>query len=135
MICHSFFLCWEFREILMDKRNLDKYHRRLDEKRAEIVRDFQKNMNYRKESVADDGTQDIADKANMAYNKEFIFSLTDAERDLLQLIEDAIKRIDDSEFGVCSSCSNDIKPTRLEAVPWAKYCINCQELQEQGLLE
>jgi DnaK suppressor protein len=123
------------REILMDKRNLEKYRKRLDEKRSEIVRDFQKNMNYRKESVADDGTQDIADKANMAYNKEFIFSLTDAERDLLQLIEDAIKRIEDSEFGVCSSCSNDIKPTRLEAVPWAKYCLNCQELQEQGLLE
>jgi DnaK suppressor protein len=119
----------------MDKRNLEKYRRRLDEKRAEIVRDFQKNMNYRKESVADDGTQDIADKANMAYNKEFIFSLTDAERDLLQLIEDAIKRIEDSEFGVCSSCSNEIKTTRLEAVPWAKYCLNCQELQEQGLLE
>jgi RNA polymerase-binding transcription factor len=123
------------REILMDKRNLEKFRKRLDEKRSEIVRDFQKNMNYRKESVADDGTQDIADKANMAYNKEFIFSLTDAERDLLQLIEDAIKRIEDSEFGVCSSCSNDIKPTRLEAVPWARYCLNCQELQEQGLLE
>jgi RNA polymerase-binding transcription factor len=119
----------------MDKRNLEKYRKKLDEKRAEIVRDFQKNMNYRKESVADDGTQDIADKANMAYNKEFIFSLTDAERDLLQLIEDAIKRIEEAEFGVCSSCSNEIKTTRLEAVPWAKYCISCQELQEQGLLE
>jgi DnaK suppressor protein len=43
--------------------------------------------------------------------------------------------MDDSEFGHCVSCGNDIKPARLEAVPWAKYCLNCQELQEQGLLD
>ena len=119
----------------MDKKQLEKYRKKLAEKRHEIVTDFQKNVNYRKESIVDDGTQDIADKANMAYNKEFIFSLTDAERDLLQLIEEALLRIEGKDFGVCSSCSNDIKPSRLEAVPWAKYCINCQELQEHGLLE
>ena len=119
----------------MDKKQLEKYRKRLLEKRHEIVADFQKNVTYRKESVADDGTQDIADKANMAYNKEFIFSLTDAERDQLQLIEEALARLNEGEFGVCSSCSNEIKASRLEAVPWAKYCLNCQELQEQGLLD
>jgi DnaK suppressor protein len=119
----------------MDKKQLEKYRKKLAEKRHEIVAEFQKNVNYRKESLVDDGTQDIADKANMAYNKEFIFSLTDAERDLLQLIEEAMLRIEGKDFGICSNCSNDIKPTRLEAVPWAKYCINCQELQERGLLE
>ncbi len=119
----------------MDKKQLEKYRKKLLEKRHEIVDEFQKNVNYRKESVADDGTQDIADKANMAYNKEFIFSLTDAERDQLQLIEEALARLEDGGFGVCSSCNNEIKSTRLEAVPWAKYCLNCQELQEQGLLD
>jgi DnaK suppressor protein len=119
----------------MDKKHLEKYRKKLLEKRHEIVADFQKNVNYRKESVADDGTQDIADKANMAYNKEFIFSLTDAERDQLQLIEEALARLDEGVFGVCSSCNSEIKASRLEAVPWAKYCLNCQELQEQGLLE
>lgn len=119
----------------MDKRQLERFRKRLLEKRQEIVREFQKNVHYRKESTVDDGTQDIADKANMAYNKEFIFSLTDAERDLLQLIEEALLKIDGKDFGICSSCNNDIKSSRLDAVPWAKYCLNCQELQEQGLLE
>lgn len=119
----------------MDKKQLEKYRKRLLEKRHEIVDEFQKNVNYRKESVADDGTQDIADKANMAYNKEFIFSLTDAERDQLQLIEEALARLEGGDFGVCVSCNNEIKTSRLEAVPWAKYCLNCQELQEQGLLD
>ena len=119
----------------MDKKQLDRYRKRLVEKRKDIVSEFQKNVNYRRESTADDGTQDIADKANNAYNKEFLFSLTDAERDVLQLIDEAIKRIDSREFGVCVNCSSEIKSTRLEAIPWAKYCLNCQELQEQGLLE
>lgn len=119
----------------MDKKHLEKYRKKLAEKRHEIIKEFQNNVNYRRESVADDGTQDIADKANMAYNKEFIFSLTDAERDLLQLIDDALSRLDENEFGACVSCGNEIKSARLEAVPWARYCLNCQELQEQGLLD
>lgn len=119
----------------MDKKRLERYRKRLVEKRKDIIDEFQKNVNYRKESTIDDGTQDIADKANMAYNKEFLFSLTDAERDMLQLIEEALERIESREYGTCSSCSSEIKSTRLDAVPWAKYCISCQELQEQGLLE
>jgi DnaK suppressor protein len=119
----------------MDKKQMEKYRKKLTEKRKEIVDEFQKNVNYRRESTADDGTQDIADKATMAYNKEFLFSLTDAERDMLQLIDEALGRIGNKEFGICSSCENEIKVTRLDAVPWAKYCLNCQELQEQGLLE
>ena len=119
----------------MDKKQLEKFRKKLLEKRKEIIDEFQKNVNYRRESTADDGTQDIADKATMAYNKEFLFSLTDAERDLLKLIDEALERIGSKEFGYCSSCSNEIKPTRMIAVPWAKYCLSCQELQEQGLLE
>jgi len=119
----------------MDKKQLGRYRKKLVEKRKDIMDEFRKNVNYRMESAADDGTQDIADKATMAYNKEFLFSLTDSERDMLQLIDEALIKIDSKEFGSCSSCQNDIKVTRLDAVPWARYCINCQELQEQGLLE
>lgn len=119
----------------MDKKQLEKYRKRLTEKRKEIMDEFQRNIAYRKESVQDEGTQDLADKANMAYNKEFLFSLTDAEKDLLELIDDAIVRLDSGDFGVCAACETEIKQTRLDAVPWAKYCLNCQELQEQGLLE
>ena len=54
---------------------------------------------------------------------------------LLRSDDEALSRIEERDFGVCGSCSNDIKQTRLEALPWAKYCLNCQELQEQGLLE
>src|SRR5256714_15036673 len=82
----------------------------------------------------DDGIQDLADKAASAYSKELNFSLSDAERNLLMLIEEAFNRIKEGSFGACINCGNQIGEKRLSAVPWTPYCIDCQELQEKGML-
>lgn len=86
------------------------------------------------QDAADDGTDDIVDRANNAYNRELNFSLSDSERVLLLQIEEALRRVDDGSYGRCASCGNPIATPRLEAVPWARYCIDCQELAEKGLL-
>ena len=85
-------------------------------------------------ALPDDGIQDLADKAASAYSKELNFSLSDGERNLLMLIEEAFNRIREGNFGTCTNCSNQIGEKRLSAVPWTSYCIDCQELQEKGLL-
>jgi DnaK suppressor protein len=85
-------------------------------------------------ALPDDGIQDLADKAASAYSKELNFSLSDGERNLLMLIEEAFNRIREGNFGTCINCSNQIGEKRLSAVPWTPYCIDCQELQEKGLL-
>jgi len=85
-------------------------------------------------ALPDDGIQDLADKAASAYSKELNFSLSDTERNLLMQIEEAFNRIKDDAFGKCSNCGNIIGEKRLQAVPWTPYCIDCQELQEKGLL-
>ena len=82
----------------------------------------------------DDGIQDLADKAASAYSKELNFSLSDGERNLLMSIEEALNRIDEGTFGTCTNCGNTIGEKRLMAVPWTPFCIDCQELQEKGLL-
>jgi len=82
----------------------------------------------------DDGIQDLADKAASAYSKELNFSLSDAERNLLMSIEEAFNRIKDGSYGVCTNCGAEIGEKRLQAVPWTPFCIDCQELQEKGLL-
>src|SRR5213082_3830668 len=66
----------------------------------------------------DDGIQDLADKAASAYSKELNFSLSDGERQLLMLIEEAFNRIREGNFGTCINCSNQIGEKRLSAVPW-----------------
>jgi len=82
----------------------------------------------------DDGIQDLADKAASAYSKELNFSLSDGERNLLMLIDEAFSRMRNETYSVCTNCGNVIGEKRLQAVPWTPFCIDCQELQEKGLL-
>jgi DnaK suppressor protein len=85
-------------------------------------------------ALPDDGIQDLADKAASAYSKELNFSLSDGERNLLMAIEEAFNRMRDGSYGTCTNCGNVIGEKRLQAVPWTSFCIDCQELQEKGLL-
>ncbi len=85
-------------------------------------------------ALPDDGIQDLADKAASAYSKELNFSLSDTERNLLMSIEEAFNRMRDGAYGTCTNCGNVIGEKRLSAVPWTAFCIDCQELQEKGLL-
>jgi DnaK suppressor protein len=82
-----------------------------------------------------DTAQDIADRASSSYQKEFLFHQSSNERQLLQMVEGALSRIREGTFGECISCGNEINIKRLEAVPWTRYCIECQEKLEKGLLE
>ena len=51
------------------------------------------------------------------------------------MVETALQRIREGEFGECTNCGNEINAKRLEAVPWTRYCIECQEKRENGQLE
>lgn len=85
-------------------------------------------------ALPDDGIQDLADKAASAYSKELNFSLSDGERNLLMSIDEAFNRMREGSYGTCTNCQNVIGEKRLQAVPWTSFCIDCQELQEKGLL-
>jgi DnaK suppressor protein len=117
----------------MEQKKLKAIRERLIQKKAEILEAYNKNKTYGKQAD-EEGAQDIADKASNSYTKEFLFSLSNSERDLLQLVDDALVRIDGRRYGYCSVCEGEMERKRLEAVPWAKHCIACQEKHEQGLL-
>ena len=107
---------------------------RLQNQRDEILNMYKQDLRAGQES-ADDGTEDIVDRANNAYNRELMFSLSDTERNTLLLIENALRRMDEGTYGRCSNCGQSIALPRLEALPWARFCVDCQELAEKGLLE
>ncbi len=118
----------------MDKKKLEAFKKKLEERQQSL----RKTVSRTEEDgrVADQDTaQDIADRAASSYTKEFLFSQSNNDRQLLQMVETALQRIREGSFGECSSCGNEINPKRLEAVPWTRYCIACQEKVEQGLLE
>ncbi len=78
------------------------------------------------------GAPDIADRATSAFQREFSFSLSENEGKMLRMIDEALARLDAGRFGVCIHCEQPIEKQRLQAVPWARYCIACQELQDRG---
>ena len=86
-------------------------------------------------TVDEDSALDIADRAASSYNKEFLFHQSNNDRQLLQMVEGALDRIREGNFGECISCGREINSKRLEAVPWTRHCIECQEKLEQGILE
>ena len=104
----------------------------LRKKQNELLDAFQRDKQA--STNTDDGIQDLADKAASAYSKELNFSLSDGERNLLMQIDEAFRRLDNGTYGICTNCGATIGDKRLSAVPWTPFCIDCQELQEKGLL-
>jgi DnaK suppressor protein len=102
--------------------------------RDRILAMYEKDVRAGQEA-SDEGSDDVVDRANNAYSRELLFSLSDGERHTLLRIEEALQRLDNEMYGTCINCSNEIRPGRLKAVPWARYCIDCQELAEKGMLE
>jgi RNA polymerase-binding transcription factor len=117
----------------MDKRKRENYRKRLLEKQEELRRTVAKSEQDGREA---DGevTQDPADKAANSYTKEFLFHQSDDNHRILQLIQEALGRVEDGSYGLCVECNEGVQLKRLEAVPWARHCIECQEKQEKGLL-
>jgi DnaK suppressor protein len=117
----------------MDKKRLEYYKKKLVTRRAELLRGIARTEQEGREAD-EDPTVDLADKAANSYTKEFLFGLTHENRSLLQLVDDALARIEGESFGECAACHQELQQKRLEAVPWTRYCITCQEKKEQGLL-
>jgi DnaK suppressor protein len=117
----------------MDKKRLEYYKKKLQTKRDELMQNIARTEEEGR-AADEDTTVDLADKAANSYTKEFLFGQTNTERNLLNLIEQALKRIKNGSFGSCANCEDEMQQKRLEAVPWAAYCIDCQEKQERGQL-
>lgn len=86
-------------------------------------------------SVDDSETPDPVDLAVRNYSKNVMLAVSENESRQLSLIDEALRRIEDKEYGLCQNCENPIHQKRLSAIPWARYCLDCQELVEQGLLD
>jgi RNA polymerase-binding transcription factor len=118
----------------MDKKKLEYFRKRLEIRQLELRHMVSRNQQDGR-SADEEATQDIADRAASSYNKEFLFSQSNNDRQLLLMVDGALARLREGSFGECVSCGREINPKRLEAVPWTRHCIECQEKAEKGQLE
>lgn len=111
----------------MTKTELNKYKQILETKLAELsqaVRD--------REGIAIEKSPDALDEVQHAAERELAIRNLDRESHLLRNVRAALHRINEGAYGVCLHCEEDINPKRLNAVPWAPYCISCQELADRS---
>jgi DnaK suppressor protein len=115
----------------MNELNLEEIKDKLITERESILRKLS-NKNL---SIDDSEMPDPVDLAVNNYSKNVMLSVSENESRQLTLIIEALERIEDDEYGLCQNCEEEVNPKRLNAVPWAKYCLKCQELDERGLLD
>jgi DnaK suppressor protein len=107
----------KFREILIQKQD----------ELSEIVHRKKEEQEFQQE---DPEIGDEADIATRSVEKEILFDITDAEKQTLDRIEAALRKIEKGVYGRCESCQKTIPRLRLEVMPWARYCIQCQSRNE-----
>ena len=121
-----------------DKEELEKYKKVLLKKKEEMlkeIRGVQKDSlnTSQRESSGDLSayTFHMADVATDSFDREFSLGIaTNVQQKILYAIEEALKRIEDKTFGLCTSCEKPIPKQRLAAMPWAALCLECQSKED-----
>ena len=115
----------------MTKTEMNKFKKILENKQDELER-----IVRNRDAITIEKSADALDEVQHASERELAIRNLDRESNLLRNVRSALRRIDDESFGICMHCEEEISPKRLAAVPWAPFCIQCQEQadrnQEQG---
>src|SRR5256885_16273082 len=115
----------------MDKRRVRVFRDKLIDRRESLVGQVQQAEMYSRERDSE-ATQDPADMAANAYTKELLVSMSDNDRQMLNLIDEALVRIDDSGYGKCIRCGQAGSEKRPEAVPRARSCVAWPGVHQGG---
>ena len=110
----------------MSKNEMERYKKLLEARKAEIDESLRN-----RDEIAIEKAADAIDEVQLAGERELAIRNLDRESILLRSVRAALARIEDGSFGTCMHCEEDISPKRLNAVPWAPYCIRCQEAADR----
>ena len=111
----------------MTKAEVNKYKQILENRKMELA-----GVLRNREAIAIEKSPDALDEVQHAAERELAIRNLDRESSLLRQVKLALSRINDGTFGTCLHCEEEINPKRLNAVPWAPYCISCQELADSS---
>lgn len=106
----------------MTKTEMNKYKAILQTKQDEL-----EQIVRNRDAITIEKSADALDEVQHASERELAIRNLDRESNLLRNVRSALRRIEDGSFGTCLHCEEEISPKRVAAVPWAPYCIQCQE--------
>ena len=111
----------------MTKTEVNKFKKILENKQDEL-----EQIVRNRDAITIEKSADALDEVQHAAERELAIRNLDRESNLLRNVRSALRRIDDGSFGICMHCEEEISPKRLNAVPWAPYCIQCQEQADRS---
>ena len=111
----------------MTKTKLNEFRRALENKLAELG-----DGNRNREVIAIESSPDEMDRVQHVSDRDYAISSLERNSSRLGEVRGALHRMDTGTFGLCLGCDEDINPKRLAALPWASYCIACQDAAERG---
>jgi DnaK suppressor protein len=118
-----------------DRNSTSGYRQMLVEKRKQVMA----GLGIKFDTLAKMGRVAEEDQAQMSHDEFISLHLNSLDYVQLRLIEEALDRIHSGDYGTCLSCEEPIPAKRLHAVPWARYCVSCQEqlgtFEERHILE
>jgi DnaK suppressor protein len=112
----------------MTKSELDRFRAILTAKVAELER-----FTRQREGITIERSADQLEEIQAASERALAVCTLDREFKQLRNARAALRRIQEGSFGTCQQCDDDIHPKRLSAVPWATFCIQCQEAVDHNL--
>jgi len=115
----------------MNKKDAVAFKKILIQKKAELLNKIQNAQKELDANAADTNVGDEIDTATQNSHKEMFFEFSANDKITLDAINDAIGKIEKNEYGKCECCSQAISNERLKALPWSRYCIQCQEEAEK----
>jgi DnaK suppressor protein len=114
----------------MTKVELERLKNILEAKQAELSGALRN-----RDEIAIEKAPDALDEVQLAGERELAIRNLDRDSNMLRQIRRALARIADGSYGTCLHCEEDISPKRVNAVPWAAYCIKCQEQVDRHEIE
>ena len=112
----------------MTKTEMDRFRALLAAKVAELER-----LVRRRDGIAVERSADQLEEIQAASQRALAVCNLDRDFNQLRDARAALRRIEEGDFGICQECDQDINPKRLAAVPWAPFCIRCQEAVDRNL--
>jgi len=122
----------------LSKKDLDYFKKLILKRKDELLDGLKHSLEDTLKKSPREASGDIsgyalhmADLATDTYDREFSLDLASNERKLLYEIDEALKRIEEGNFGICEGCKSLIDKSRLKAIPYTRLCLRCQEAVEK----
>jgi len=117
----------------MRSRELERVRAQLLEERGELLKIYHTEIEEGRRG--EDTVEDPIDQATASYQRDLNIAFSSVDYERLAALEDAIAALDAGKYGQCKDCGETIASARLEAVPWTRTCISCQEKQETKVVD